>query len=224
MTLMAKVLYSPKACRENHAFIFPHHSTTRFTVKNIRLFSFILFTLFSFITYAEKNPVVEFKTNMGDLHIELYPKEAPITVKNFLEYVGNGFYNGTVFHRTIPNFMIQGGGFTSDLTKKPTQAPIKNESEKTPPNSRGTIAMARTNVPDSATAQFFINVVDNPYLNHKPGRPGYAVFGKVIKGMDIADKIANGATKRKGMMANLPVEEVVIQSATLLSAKKAEKK
>jgi cyclophilin family peptidyl-prolyl cis-trans isomerase len=161
------------------------------------------------------NPVVLLKTNMGDIKIELWPDKAPETVKNFLQYVDEGFYNGTVFHRVIGNFMIQGGGFTPDMKQKSTHAPIKNEANAELKNDRGTIAMARTNVVDSATAQFFINVVDNPSLDHRdnsgPGF-GYAVFGKVIGGMDVVDKIKNVETTNSGPFQNVPAKPVVMES------------
>src|SRR6516162_6660493 len=146
---------------------------------------------------ATKNPVVIMKTSMGDIEIELYPKKAPITVKNFLGYVDDKFYDNTIFHRVMgkentedqKDYMIQGGGFTKDRKEKKTKESIKNEADNGLSNKRGTIAMARTNNPNSATAQFFINVKDNPPLNAKRGADGYAVFGKVIEGMDVVDKI-----------------------------------
>src|SRR5208283_1452700 len=147
------------------------------------------------------NPVVLMKTSEGLIKIELWPDKAPETVKNFLTYVDEGFYDGTIFHRVIGNFMIQGGGFTPDMKQKPTHAPVKNEASAELKNDRGTIAMARTNFVDSATGQFFINVVDNVSLNHRDNSPagfGYAVFGKVIDGMDVVDKIKGVATSNSG--------------------------
>ena len=161
---------------------------------------------------GSEHQLVQMETNLGAIIIELLPSEAPLSVKNFLNYVEQGYYDGTIFHRTIPGFMIQGGGFTEALERKSTEPPITNESEQTPGNNRGTLAFARTPDPDSATSQFFINVVDNPYLNHQPGRPGYAVFGKVVKGMDIVDKIAATPTKKQQQFANLPVSAVIIKS------------
>ncbi|MGC8493700.1 MAG: peptidylprolyl isomerase [Syntrophobacteraceae bacterium] len=164
------------------------------------------------------NPIVVLKTTLGQIKIELWPDKAPETVKNFLRYVNEGFYNGTIFHRVISNFMIQGGGFTADMAQKPTHEPIKNEARSDVPNDRGTIAMARTMVVDSATAQFFINVVDNPFLNHTDNTPagyGYAVFGKVIDGMDVVDKIKDVPTENRGPFQNVPVTPVVIESATV---------
>ena len=159
------------------------------------------------------NPVVLMKTSEGLIKIELWPGKAPETVKNFLTYVDEGFYDGTIFHRVIGNFMIQGGGFTPDMKQKPTHAPVKNEAAADVKNDRGTIAMARTNVVDSATAQFFINVVDNAFLNHKDSSPngfGYAVFGKVIDGMDVVDKIKG--VKTEPASQDVPVKQVIIES------------
>ena len=147
------------------------------------------------------NPVVVMKTSEGVIRIELWPDKAPATVKNFLQYVDEGFYNGTIFHRVIDGFMIQGGGFIPDMTQKPAHAPVKNEASADLKNDTGTIAMARTNVVDSATAQFFINVADNAFLNHRdnsPGGFGYAVFGKVVSGMDVVNKIKGVATQTPG--------------------------
>ncbi len=164
-----------------------------------------------------KNPVVLMKTSMGDVKIELDPKKAPITVKNFLEYVKSGFYAGTIFHRVIPGFMVQGGGFTADMQEKRTRAPIKNEGGNGLKNDRGTIAMARTPNPDSASAQFFINVVNNDNLNRPmPDGFGYAVFGKVIAGMDVVDKIAGVRTGVRMGMRDVPEAPVVIKSVSIL--------
>ncbi|HBA88927.1 MAG TPA: cyclophilin [Geobacter sp.] len=162
-----------------------------------------------------KNPVVVMETSLGKVKIELFQNEAPISVKNFLDYTNSGFYDGTIFHRVIPGFMIQGGGFSAELHQKPTQAPIKNEAANGLKNDRGTLAMARTGVVDSATAQFFVNVVDNNFLNHRPGGPqayGYAVFGKVLEGMDVVDKIAAVQTGMQKGFQNVPVTPVVIKS------------
>ncbi len=166
-----------------------------------------------------KNPMVVMSTSMGDVKIELFEDKAPETVKNFLGYVNDKFYDGTIFHRVIPNFMIQGGGFDKNMTQKQTKAPIKNEAGNGLKNDTGTLAMARTNVVDSATAQFFINVKDNAFLNHRdetvPGF-GYAVFGKVVDGMDVVHKIEHVQTSNKGMYENVPVEPVVIKSITVV--------
>lgn len=165
---------------------------------------------------STKNPKVLMKTSKGDIEIELYQDKAPITVKNFLDYANEGFYNGTIFHRVIDGFMIQGGGFTSDMAQKPTKAPIKNEADNGLNNSRGTLAMARTSVVDSATGQFFINVVDNPFLDYQsPSNYGYAVFGKVTKGMSVVDDIKNVKTGSKAGHRDVPVEPVEIISVTV---------
>ena len=160
--------------------------------------------------------MITIKTNFGDICIELFEKEAPITTKNFLEYVRSGFYKDTLFHRVIPNFMIQGGGMDRDFVQKKTNAPIKNEATDQISNTRGTSAMARTNIVDSATSQFFINLVDNDFLDFRAPTAqffGYCVFGKVVSGMEIVDKIANVATGSRGMHRDVPVEDVVILDA-----------
>ena len=163
---------------------------------------------------------VKLETSMGDIVIELNEKAAPITVKNFLRYVEERFFDGTIFHRVIPNFMIQGGGFTAEMKQKTPHPPIANEASNGLKNARGTIAMARTNNPNSATAQFFINLKDNNFLNYTgPSNPGYAVFGKVVKGMDVVDAIAAVKTARKGGYSDVPVEAVVIKSAKVVSDK-----
>lgn len=155
------------------------------------------------------------------IHIELYPDKAPITVKNFYSYIDSKFYNGTIFHRVIPNFMIQGGGFTPGMSKKASGSPIKNEAKNGLANERGTIAMARTGEVDSATAQFFINVKDNMFLNHRDDTNyGYAVFGKVVKGMDVVDKIKSVKTTTKGFYRNVPVDTVKIVSIERAKGKK----
>ena len=171
---------------------------------------------------ADKNPIVVMETSKGTIKIELFAEKAPITVKNFLSYVDDKFYDGTIFHRVISDFMIQGGGFESGLKEKEKTKPsIKNESANGVSNERGTIAMARTNDPDSATAQFFINVKDNRNLDAAQGRPGYAAFGKVIEGMDVVDKIKEVPTTtkqatvqggRRAPFQNVPEDEVVIKS------------
>ena len=158
---------------------------------------------------------VKFQTSAGDIVVQLDAQKAPKTVANFVQYVKDGQYNGTIFHRVIGNFMIQGGGFTPDMNEKPTRAPIPLEAENGLKNTRGTIAMARTNVPDSATAQFFINVVDNDMLNARGPGNGYAVFGKVVEGMDVVDKIRAVPTTRKGPHSDVPAEPVTIKKATL---------
>jgi cyclophilin family peptidyl-prolyl cis-trans isomerase len=159
--------------------------------------------------------IVEMKTSEGMIRIELWADKAPHTVKNFLRYAEEGSYDGTIFHRVIDGFMIQGGGFTADMNQKKSHEPIKNEAASELKNNRGTIAMARTNVVDSATSQFFINLKDNDFLNHRDTSPmgfGYAVFGKVIAGMEVVDKIAKVPTGNAGPHQNVPVKPVVIES------------
>jgi peptidyl-prolyl cis-trans isomerase A (cyclophilin A) len=173
----------------------------------------------------QAKPNVVLVTTLGKIVIELDPAKAPVTVENFLGYVKEGLYDGrdghepTVFHRVIPRFMIQGGGLTSKLNQKKTHPPIANESANGLKNNRGTIAMARTSDPDSATSQFFINVADNDFLNYVPGQnPGYAVFGKVVEGMDIVDAIVAVPTANVGHYQNVPAQPVLIQSAQLADA------
>ncbi len=161
---------------------------------------------------GESKPVVVIKTSKGEIRVALEAERAPFTVKNFLAYVDEGFYDGTVFHRVIDGFMIQGGGFASDMSQKPTRAPIKNEANNGLRNERGTLAMARTNVVDSATAQFFVNLASNDFLNHGTRDFGYAVFGRVVGGMDVVDQIAKVKTGRKGAHEAVPVDAVVIES------------
>jgi peptidyl-prolyl cis-trans isomerase B (cyclophilin B) len=159
---------------------------------------------------------------MGDIKIALYEKEAPETVKNFLAYVNDKFYDGTIFHRVIPGFMVQGGGFTPDMQQKSTKPPVKNEAANGLKNEVGTLAMARTPDPNSATAQFFINVKDNDFLDYKDSSMqgfGYCVFGKVIEGMDIVRKIELVKTSRKGMHENVPTEAITINSVALVTDK-----
>jgi peptidyl-prolyl cis-trans isomerase B (cyclophilin B) len=161
---------------------------------------------------------VEMQTNKGTIVLELYPDKAPATVANFLQYVRDGFYNGTIFHRVIPGFMIQGGGFEPGMTQKPTRDPIKNEADNGLKNDVGTIAMARTPNPDSATAQFFINAKDNDFLNYSSPTPqgwGYCVFGKVIEGMDVVRAIESVPTTTRAGHQDVPTEDVVIESATV---------
>lgn len=160
---------------------------------------------------------VEMKTSHGDIVIELDEKKSPVTVKNFIGYVEDKFFDGMIFHRVIPDFMIQGGGFNVDMKEKKTKAPIINEGGNGLKNARGTLAMARTNDPDSATAQFFINLKDNAFLNAAPGNPGYAVFGKVVEGMDTVDSIASVETDSYGFHDDVPTEPVVIDSARVIS-------
>ncbi len=165
---------------------------------------------------AKGNPQVVLETSKGKIVLELYADKAPVTVKNFLAYVDAKFYDGTIFHRVIPNFMIQGGGFTADMNQKPTNDPIQNEADNGMKNQRGTIAMARTNVPHSATSQFFINSVNNDFLNFKSKSArgwGYAVFGKVVEGLEVVDAISAVKTGTSGRFRDVPAEPVVIKSA-----------
>jgi len=157
--------------------------------------------------------MVVFSTSLGDIKLELFAEEAPITVENFLAYVDSGYYDNLIFHRVIPGFMIQGGGFTADMNQKTTRDPIKNEADNGLKNLRGTLSMARTSDVNSATSQFFISVADNASLDHGGRGFGYAVFAKVIEGMDVVDKIAAVTTGTKGHFQDVPVEPVVIQSA-----------
>jgi len=173
---------------------------------------------------AAESPRVELKTGLGSIVLELYPDKAPKSVANFLQYVNDGFYDGTIFHRVIDGFMIQGGGFTPDFDQKETREPIENEAANGLQNTTGTIAMARTGDPHSATAQFFINVADNDFLNHTAPTPqgwGYAVFGKVVEGMDVVDKIRQVATEQRGPFEGVPATPVVIESARVLAAEAA---
>ncbi len=167
---------------------------------------------------ASNKPQVTIETSKGTIVIELYPDEAPKTVANFLNYARWGHYDGTIFHRVIPNFMIQGGGFSSDLKQKTTEMPVENEADNGLLNDRGTVAMARTPDPHSASDQFFINTKNNTSLNHKSKTPegwGYTVFGKVTKGMDVVDAISKVNTTTRGSMSDVPVEPVVITKVTV---------
>ncbi|MCL6271696.1 peptidylprolyl isomerase [Sansalvadorimonas sp. 2012CJ34-2] len=155
------------------------------------------------------------ETSKGTITLELNDEKAPVTVANFIKYANEGTYNNTIFHRVINGFMVQGGGFDVDMDKKPTNAPIRNESTNGLGNKRGTIAMARTNDPDSATNQFFINLVDNDFLDGSKSKPGYAVFGKVTSGMNVVDDIAKVKTGRKSYYSDVPVEPVIIKKVTL---------
>ena len=160
--------------------------------------------------------MVKLHTNFGTITLELNAEKAPVTVENFLNYVRSGFYNGTIFHRVISNFMIQGGGMEPGMKEKATNAPIKNEADNGLSNERGTIAMARTMEPHSASAQFFINVKDNTFLDHRSPTAdgwGYAVFGRVVDGMDVVDKIKDVATGNAGYHQDVPLEDVIIESA-----------
>ncbi len=168
---------------------------------------------------TEGNPMIKMTTNFGDIEIELFAKEAPDTTSNFLRYVNDGFFNGLIFHRVIPNFVIQGGGFEPGLRKRETNAPIENEADNGLKNERGTLSMARTNDPHSATSQFFINLKDNDFLDYKSKDPngwGYAVFAKVVSGMDVVDTIAKSATGDTGGHSDVPLQDVVVEKVVLL--------
>jgi len=175
-----------------------------------------------FSTWALANSIVQMKTTMGDIHIETFDDKAPISTANFKKYVTSNFYKGTIFHRVIPKFMVQGGGFTAQMQEKPTLAPIKNEASNGLSNKRGTLAMARTNDPNSASSQFFINVVDNNFLDAAPGNAGYAVFAKVTKGMNVVDKIVQTPTTQVGYFSDVPVKPIVILDVKIVN--KAAKK
>ena len=170
-------------------------------------------------TQNTESPTVILHTNHGAITIELFEEQAPQSVANFIEYARDGHYDGTLFHRVISNFMIQGGGFDTDFNQKSTRAPIENEADNGLSNDRGTLAMARTNDPHSATSQFFINVTDNDFLNHRSQASGqtwgYAVFGRVVDGMDVVDTIREVETGRRGMHQDVPVEDVIIERVEL---------
>ncbi|MDR0716444.1 MAG: peptidyl-prolyl cis-trans isomerase [Azoarcus sp.] len=171
------------------------------------------------------NPQVEIKTNAGDIVLELDAGQAPKSTANFIQYVKDGHYDNTVFHRVIDDFMIQGGGYDKALQQKTTRAPVENEAGNGLKNVRGTVAMARTNAPHSATSQFFINLKDNAFLDFRAPEPqgwGYAVFGKVIKGMDVVDKIAKRRTRPVGPFGDVPIEAVVIESARIIDTAPAD--
>ena len=194
-------------CREDKDDVPQENNTTKNSIKETRQMD------------AEPKKV-KLTTSMGNIIIELNEQAAPITVKNFLRYTQEQFYNGTIFHRVMPNFMIQGGGFSADMAEKPTHEQITNEASNGLKNDRGTIAMARTNNPNSATCQFFINHADNNFLNYtSPNNPGYTVFGKVIDGIDVVDAIAAVKTTTKGPHGDVPVEAVVIESAEVVADK-----
>jgi peptidyl-prolyl cis-trans isomerase B (cyclophilin B) len=184
----------------------------------------LLFSLTTTLSFAKENSMsesskVKLTTSLGVITIQLNPEKAPISAANFLTYVKEGFYNGTIFHRVIPDFMAQGGGFDTSFTQKAVHAPIKNEANNGLANKRGTLAMARTNVPDSATGQFFINLKDNTFLNHTSPTPsgwGYAVFGEVIEGMDVVDAMAKVPTGGRGGHQDVPKTDIIVEKAEVL--------
>ncbi len=186
---------------------------------------YLMLFLFSTLSFATEKPMsdtqtkVKMTTSLGTIVIELDNAKAPVSAANFADYVKSGFYNGTIFHRVIPGFMAQGGGFDSSFQQKDTKAPIKNEADNGLKNDRGTLAMARTNDPNSATAQFFINYKDNGFLNHTSPTPsgwGYAVFGKVVEGMDVVDEMAKQPTGNRGMHQDVPKTDIVIEKAEIV--------
>ncbi|PPK71762.1 peptidyl-prolyl cis-trans isomerase B (cyclophilin B) [Methylobacter tundripaludum] len=182
----------------------------------------LLTTTLSFATENKMSDTpskVKLTTSMGEIIIQLNPEKAPISSANFLTYVNEGFYSNTIFHRIIPGFMAQGGGFDTDFNQKAVHDPIKNEADNGLPNKRGTLAMARTNVPDSATAQFFINYKDNSFLNHTSPTPsgwGYAVFGEVIEGMDVVDEMAKQPTGNRGGHQDVPKTDIIVEKAEVI--------
>lgn len=184
----------------------------------------LLFSLTTTLSFAKENTMsesskVKLTTSLGVITIQLNPEKAPISAANFLTYVKEGFYNGTIFHRVIPDFMAQGGGFDTSFTQKAVHAPIKNEANNGLLNKRGTLAMARTNVPDSATGQFFINLKDNTFLNHTSPTPsgwGYAVFGEVIEGMDVVDAMAKVPTGGRGGHQDVPKTDIIVEKAEVI--------
>ncbi|KAA0875938.1 peptidyl-prolyl cis-trans isomerase [Nitrincola tapanii] len=191
--------------------------------RNLSLILILLVSLLLSPAWAD-NPKVRFETSLGQIDIELFAKEAPLTVENFLRHVDAGFYEGIIFHRVIPGFVIQGGGFNARLEQKTPLARVRNESDNGLKNQRGTLSMARTNDPHSASSQFFINLVNNASLDAQPGRPGYAVFGQVIEGMDKVDAIAQGRTTRVGPHRDVPEQAVIILSAQRLELAKTQEK
>jgi peptidyl-prolyl cis-trans isomerase A (cyclophilin A) len=163
--------------------------------------------------------MIRFETSHGGFTVELYEEDAPLTVANFLRYVDEGFFDGTIFHRIVPGFVIQGGGLTSDFSQKKTNEPVKNEANNGVLNERGTLSMARTDEIHSATSQFFVNLADNAFLDHRPGQYGYAVFGRVSEGMDVIDRIAGVRTGRRRGYTDAPMEDVLITSAKRIHPK-----
>ena len=199
----------------NILFKLPIVTTIRLAIA---LFALNL-TLSGISSANQTNQMIKFTTNMGDITIEMYADKAPETVKNFMSYVESGFLDGLIFHRVIPGFMIQGGGFSPDMQQKTAAEPIQNEADNGLKNDTGTIAMARTGDPHSATAQFFINLVDNDFLNHSGKNPqgwGYTVFGKVTEGLDVVESIGKVATGKVAGYSDVPVDSVIIESATVI--------
>ena len=192
--------------------------------KHLIAFAALASTALTRLGALAANPMVELKTSQGEIVVEVFADKAPKSAENFVQYVKDGFYNGTVFHRVIDGFMVQGGGFDADMKQKSTRAPVENEAKNGLKKERGTLAMARTADPHSASSQFFINLVPNTFLDY-PSRDGwgYAVFGKVVKGMDVVDKIAKVQTGNRGFHQNVPVEAVIIENASVLEKAPAKK-
>lgn len=186
-------------------------------LRRITLFLLLSLSLAAQSALAEEVTKVVMKTSMGEIHLDLYPEKAPVSVENFVNYARSGYYDGTIFHRVISNFMIQGGGFTPDMQKKSSGNPIQNEANNGLSNRRGTIAMARLPQPHSATSQFFINVQNNMNLDYKGDNDwGYAVFGQVTEGMNVVDDIRFVQTSRKPPFSDVPVEPVIIEQVTII--------
>ena len=188
-----------------------------------KIITFFLLGLFSLAAISDQSgqpKMIKMTTSLGDIEIELYPEEAPVTVKNFIEYVESEFFDGTIFHRVIPGFVVQGGGFTADMRQKQTNAPIQNEADNGLKNTIGALSMARTSDPDSATSQFFINLVDNASLDFSAKTPqgwGYAVFARVTSGMEVVDEMAKASTGNVGGHSNVPLQPIVVEKAVLMS-------
>lgn len=203
----------------NHYFIKNWRSNLGALVVTIFTLWAGMFSSPAFSDANNTNPMIKMTTSMGEITIETYPNEAPETVRNFLEYVNAGFFDGLIFHRVIPNFMIQGGGFNVDMQQKDNGTPIQNEADNGLKNTVGTLSMARTGDPHSATSQFFINLTDNGFLDHTGKNPqgwGYAVFAKVIEGMDVVEKIGAVTTGQSGPHGDVPIEPVLIEKAVVV--------
>jgi peptidyl-prolyl cis-trans isomerase B (cyclophilin B) len=205
-------------CHFYKDFIMSHvFQRMNYAIMGVLLLVGMVFTNIGYAQGAKMDKVL-IQTSMGDIVVKLDTAKAPISTENFIAYVNDGFYNGTLFHRVIPGFMIQGGGFSADFSQKPTKSPIKNEAANGLKNKRGTLAMARTSDPNSATGQFFINLKDNSFLDYTSATPsgyGYAVFGEVVEGMDVVDKIAQVKTGSKNGHQDVPVEPVLIKTMVL---------
>lgn len=219
--MVAGKLFTKMRCDYYHKLVHLQHAWLSDTMINIRLFSAFLLLLTASTGAFSSGLQIEIRTNLGNITLELYPDKAPKTVANFIQYVNEGFYKDTVFHRVIPGFMIQGGGFTRELAEKPTRQPIENEAANTLKNETGSIAMARTGDPHSATAQFFINLTNNDFLNYSAPTVrgyGYTVFGKIIKGENVVSRIASLPTGAGGPFPeDLPQEIALIQEIQILT-------